>query len=193
MPDTKKKVLCASRTNDEINAIYKNGTFHKSLSYIVNSLFEMELIFLKKPTVEEVINQGIYGPLETKPEERRKYLGTLRERIIVALTKKQVAEAKVYPQIEKYMKEYPKARLFLNGTLNYTELSKYIKIVTKLKTEHTIVTNKDHDTDIGLVLAMDYAIDKEEIYLSKKAFVPQPAKKHSSILQKIFKRRKQLG
>jgi uncharacterized protein YueI len=150
----------------------------------------MELICLKKPTVEEVINQGIYGPVETKPEERRKYLGTLRERIIVALTKKQVAEAKIYPQVEKYMKEYPKARLFLNGTLNSSELSKYIKIASKQKLEHTIVTNKDHDTDIGLVLAMDHAIDKAEIFLSKKVAPQQQPKKDRSILQKIFKRRK---
>ncbi len=169
--------------------IFQKGTFRSLFSYIVIA-FDMELILLKKPGVEEVLKQGMHGPLETKPEERKKYLGTLRERIIVALTKKQVAEAKIYPQVEKYIKDYPKARLLLNGTLNYTEISKYIKMASTLKIDHTIVTNNVQDTDIGLVLAMDYAIDKEEIFLSKKN-VPYPqGKKSSSILQKIFKRGK---
>ncbi|NRD77706.1 YueI family protein [Bacillus sp. BRMEA1] len=145
---------------------------------------------MKKPTVEDVLNQGIYGPLETKPEERREFLGTLRERVIVVLTKRQVAEPKVYPQIEKFMKEYPKARLFLNGGLSYGELSKYIKIAAKMKVEHTIVTNKSHDTEMGLVLAMDFAIDKEDIYLTKNIEPIKVVKKNKSLLQKIFKKRK---
>ena len=57
----------------------------------------MELILVKKPTVDEVLQQGIYGALETKPDERRKYLGTIRERIIVALKKSQVAESEILP------------------------------------------------------------------------------------------------
>ena len=148
----------------------------------------MELIYLKKPTVDEVLQQGIYGAMETKPDERRKYLGTLRERIIVALKKNQVAETEIYPQIEQLMKENPQAHLFLNGNMSYEDLSKYVKIATKQKIEHTIVTNKEHDSEIGLVLAMDYAIDKEEIYLTKKVVVQQEVKKSKGFFAKLFKK-----
>lgn len=141
---------------------------------------------MKKPTIDEVLQQGIYGPLETKPEERRKFLGTLRERIVIAMTKMQVAEAEIYPQVAQNMKNYPKAQLFLNGNMNYEELSKYVKLAGKHKIEHTIVTNKDHDTEIGLVLAMDYAIDKKEIYI-KKQYSEQPAPK-KSLFAKLFRR-----
>ena len=148
----------------------------------------MELICLKKTTVEEVLQQGIYGPLETKPDERRKYLGTIRERIIVALYKKQVAEAEVYPQIEQSMKEYSGAQLFLNGNMSYEELSKYVKLATKNKIEHKIVTNKEHDTEIGLVLAMDDAIDKEEIFITKKEPNLEKPQEKKGLFSKIFKR-----
>jgi len=148
----------------------------------------MELICLKKTTVDEVLQQGIYGPLETKPDERRKYLGTIRERIIVALYKKQVAEAEVYPQIEQSMKEYPGAQLFLNGNMSYEELSKYVKLATKNKIEHKIVTNKEHDTEIGLVLAMDDAIDKEEIFITKKEPNLEKPQEKKGLFSKIFKR-----
>jgi uncharacterized protein YueI len=146
----------------------------------------MELIYLKKPTVDEVLQQGIYGTLETKPDERRKFLGTLRERIIVALTKSQVGEMEVYPQVEQHMKEKPQAHLFLNGNMSYESLSKYVKLATKYKVEHTIVTNKEHDSEIGLVLAMEHAIDKEEIYITKKALVQQEVEKKKGFFAKIF-------
>ncbi len=141
---------------------------------------------MKKPNVEEVLQQGITGPLETKPEERRKYLGTLRERIVIALKKDQVAEEEVYPQVEQNMKVYPKAHLFLNGTMPYEQLSKYVKMAAKNNIDHTIVTNKERDTDIGLVLAMDYAIDKEEILITKKAL--KEPEEEKGFFAKLFKR-----
>jgi len=144
---------------------------------------------LKKTTVDEVLQQGIYGQLETKPDERRRFLGTLRERIVVALTKIQVAETDVYPQVEKAMKEKPQSHLFLNGNMSYETLSKYVKLAKKYKIEHTLVTNKEHDSEIGLVLAMDHAIDKEEIYITSKE--PEPpeleVKKSKGFFSKIFK------
>lgn len=148
----------------------------------------MELIYLKKPSVEEVLQQGIYGAMETKPDERRKYLGTLRERIIVAMKKSQVAETEVYPQVEQLMKENPQAHLFLNGNMSYGDLSKYVKMANKQKVEHTIVTNKEHDSEIGLVLAMDHAIDKEEIYITKKIAVQEEEKKSKGFFAKLFNR-----
>jgi len=148
----------------------------------------MEMINLDRKTVEDVLQQGIYGPLETKPEERRKYLGTLRERIIVALTKNQVAETKIYPQVEQSMKEYPQAQLLLNGNMAYEELSKYVKLAAKNKIEHKLVTNKEHGTDIGLVLAMNTAIDKKEIYVSPKVQIPEQLPQKKGLFAKLFKR-----
>jgi uncharacterized protein YueI len=143
---------------------------------------------LKKPNVDELLQQGIHGPLETKPEERRKFLGTIRERIIVALKKTQVLEKKIYPQVEQEMKLNPDAHLFLNGNIAYPLLSKYVKLASKYRIEHTIVTNKEHDSDIGLVLAMEHAIDKEEIYVTKKEIGQLEVKKSRGLLSKIFKR-----
>jgi uncharacterized protein YueI len=143
---------------------------------------------LKKPNVEDVLQQGIYGPLETKPDERRQFLGTLRERIIIALKRSQVNENSIYPQVEQEMKTNPQAHLFLNGNMDYMKLSKYVKLAAKYKLEHTIVTNKEHDTDIGLIIAMDYAIDKDEIYLTTKPSIQTEEKKSKGLFAKIFKR-----
>lgn len=128
---------------------------------------------MKKPSVDEVLKEGIYGPKEIKPEERRRFLGTIRERIVAALTKSQVYEPGTYPEVEQLMKEYPDAHLYLNGSISYEEFSKYLKKANEHKIEYTIVANQEHDTDIGLVLACTYAVDKEEIFIKKSAQEPE--------------------
>lgn len=153
----------------------------------------MGVVCLTKPSIDDVLKEGIYGPKEIKPEERRKFLGTLRERIVIALKKSQVRAKEIFPQVEQMMKDYPGAHLYLNGKIHYPDLSKYIKLAKRYKIDYTIVTNKDHDTEIGLVLAMGHAIDKEDIYIDKKEPLPKKTnmkKEKRSIFKKLFKRKR---
>ncbi|WP_102272836.1 YueI family protein [Cytobacillus massiliigabonensis] len=144
--------------------------------------------------VDDYIQQGIYGEKQTKPDERRRFLGTLRERIVIALTQSQVREPGTYKQVEDALKENQKAHMYLNGNMSYGEFSKYIKAAGDYKVDYTIVTNKDHNSEIGLVLAYDHAIDKEDIYVKKETGVQkqEKAKKKKgafTILSNVFKRR----
>ena len=126
----------------------------------------------KSNKVDEILQQGIHGPKETKPDERRRFFSTsLRERVVVALMSEPGNGTEVYQDVANLMKENSAAHLFLNGNLDYSYLSKYITIAKKVKIEFTIVTNKDYDSDLGLVLAHNEAIDKEEIFVTKK-FLP---------------------
>ncbi|MGM9928456.1 MAG: YueI family protein [Bacillus sp. (in: firmicutes)] len=118
-----------------------------------------------KKTVDDYIEQGIYGKKEINPEERRMYLGTFRERVVIALTTAQVRKNHVYTQVEEEMKAHSKATLYLNGSVEYSSISKYVKAAQKRKVTYTIVTNKEHTSKLGLVLAYDYAIDREEIFV----------------------------
>lgn len=142
--------------------------------------------------IDDYIQQGIYGSRQTKPDERRKFLGTIRERIVIALTQGQVREKGIYRQVEDAIKENREARLYLNGNIHYKVLTKYTKIATKYEVPYTFVTNKNHNSEIGLLLAYDHAIDKEEIYVEKEIPIvkPQKTKKkdHVSIFAKLFKR-----
>lgn len=129
--------------------------------------------------VEDYLEQGIYGPKEIKPGERKKFLGTLRERVLIVLTKSQVFEKDLYPEIEQIMKQYPLANLLLNGQMDYQYLGKYIKLSIRYKIPYKIVLNKEYNSELGLVLAEKDAVDKEEIYVEKKMKVPQLQKKNS--------------
>jgi uncharacterized protein YueI len=120
---------------------------------------------VERNKVDEILQQGIYGPKEIKPEERKRFLGTLRERIVVALTQAQVRDNSVNAELEKIMKENTKAHLYLNGQIEYETLSKFLKIARKMGMQFTIVNNQDVETDIGLVVAYDHAVDKGEIFI----------------------------
>jgi uncharacterized protein YueI len=122
---------------------------------------------LERNKVDEILQQGIYGPKEIKPEERKRFLGTLRERVVVALTQAQVRDNSVNTELEKVMKENSKAQLYLNGQMEYPTLSKYLKMARKVGMQFTIVNNQDVETDIGLVVAYDHAIDKDEIFIKQ--------------------------
>lgn len=136
---------------------------------------------MSKKSVDDILQEGIYGKKEIKPEERRRFLGTLRERIVVALLQNQVREKEAYPELIELMKEHRQAKLYLNGTLHISYLKKYMAAAEQHGLDYTMVVNQNHATDIGLLLAYDYAIDKEEIFLTKRKKQPQqkPVKKKS--------------
>ena len=134
---------------------------------------------MSRLNVEDYLEQGIHGPKEIKPGERREFLGTLRERVIIVLKKSQVFETDVYPEVEQMMKQYPRSNLFLNGQMDYQYLGKYIKLAMSHKIPYKIVLNKDHNSDLGLVLAENNAINKEEIHIEKKFHAEQVIKKKS--------------
>jgi len=145
--------------------------------------------------IEDYLMEGIHGQKETKRAERRKFLGTLRERIVIALTQSQIRESGVYPQVDAAFKNNRDAHLYLNGNMNYSELSKYTKLAVKYKIDYTIVTNKDYNSDIGLAFACNYAIDKDEIYVKnkeeKKIVVTKNVEEKGffNFFSKMFKRR----
>lgn len=135
----------------------------------------------QKSTLEEYLEQGIHGKKEINPEERKKFLGTIRERIVIVLTASQIYEPKIYEQVEKEMKAHPNTKLLLNGTISYDFLRKYIQVANKNNIPFTIVENKESDTDIGLVLTYDsYAIEKEEIYVKNKVEIESPKQKKTA-------------
>lgn len=142
---------------------------------------------MERGKVDEYLQQGIYGPMEIKPEERKRFLGTLRERIVVALTHAEVRDKTNLAELERIMREHQKAHLYLNGQIEYPALSKYIKMAGEVGMLFTIVNNQEVETDIGLVIAYDYAIDKEDISLKKKAKLKIEQQKDSSLFTKLKK------
>ncbi|PFK42819.1 hypothetical protein COI93_10960 [Bacillus cereus] len=120
--------------------------------------------------VEDYLQEGIHGQKQNKPEERNMYLSTLRERVEIALTIGQVMKSSVYTEVANSMRTSQSLQLYVNGSISYPHLSKYIKLANEKNVPFTIVQNKGTHTPIGLVLAHSTAVDKEQIYVEDAIF-----------------------
>ena len=127
---------------------------------------------MNKKTVDDYLQEGIHGPKEIKPAERKEFLGTIRERVVIVLSQAQVFQKQLPTGFIDILKNNKEAKLYLNGHISYTHLSKFVKAADENGIQFKIVMNKDFNSPHGLVLAYDYAINKDNIKL-----VEEPTKK----------------
>ncbi|WP_110927930.1 YueI family protein [Bacillus massiliglaciei] len=123
--------------------------------------------------VEDYLEQGIYGKKEINPKERRLYLGTLRERVIAAVHQSEIFKGLLLQEILAAKKEYPRCKMLLNGNIPYQYLGKYIKAANQYNLPYKMVLNKDYNSEYGLILTGEEAINKEEIHIKVPVSEPK--------------------
>ncbi|HHY26796.1 MAG TPA: YueI family protein [Desulfitobacterium dehalogenans] len=117
----------------------------------------------KQSELEQRLMVGLHGTPELKHHEKVQHLGQFRERIIRLLTKDQVEDNHVYPEIEEALKDPRAIRLLLNGDLAYRYRDKYIKIARKHSKPYTVVNDPSLKGNAGLVVVADHAVDVDKI------------------------------
>ncbi|AIS60380.1 YueI family protein [Listeria ivanovii] len=137
--------------------------------------------------IDDYLEKGMYGAKEINPAEKKKYLGTYRERVLVALTKEEVLSQQLLSELEKAILESPDSKLLLNGLLHYNSMRPYIKLAEKCKHEFSIVSRLEGETEFYLVLACQKAINKEDIHLYKEASPVETEEEPVSLLEKVRK------
>lgn len=76
------------------------------------------------------------------------------------------------------MIKHKDAKLLINGHIAYRFQREEKALASKYNIPYTTVTNEESNTDIGAVLAYDYAIDKENIFIEDN---PQEEKKEKPV------------
>lgn len=140
---------------------------------------------MTKRNVDDYLQEGIYGLRRPKEAEREKYLGTLRERIVLVLTIGQVMTDSGIDALDRAMKEHPDTKLLINGQVSSRFLDREKAVARKYNIPYTIVSNEDIDTKVGAVLTYDHAVNIEHIYveeLEKEEAEKERTKKESNSL-----------
>ncbi|GAB3046346.1 YueI family protein [Virgibacillus ainsalahensis] len=142
---------------------------------------------MSNKSVDDYITEGIYGKRLPKDAERKQFLGTLRERIVIALTKGQVMSDSGLAKLDEAMQEHKDAKLLINGDVSYRFLKEEKALANKYNIPYTTITNEENDTEIGAVLTYDHAIDKEDIFIKDETEKDkeEPAKDSGSFLSKL--------
>lgn len=124
---------------------------------------------MSSDNVQDYLNKGMYGANQTNPEERRKYLGSLRERIYLSMTIEQVISKSYLSTLKKEIIAHPNHTLLLNGTIDMENLETYIQLSNQLHCPFRMVSDENaKKTSIGLVYVAKEAVNVEVIDVSKK-------------------------
>lgn len=116
--------------------------------------------FSNKSRLEQALTIGMP---ELKKEEKMLYLGEFRERVIRKLSKKQVANPKVFLEIKEALKDKRTIKMLINGDLSYKFTDKYIKLAKEVGKPYTTIHNAELKGDTGLVVVSAQAIDNQDI------------------------------
>ncbi|MCH4169858.1 MAG: YueI family protein [Lactobacillus sp.] len=113
--------------------------------------------------VEDFIKTHMYGTPQLKPDEKRAFLGSFKERVALALTVAQIRNPKTLAMVKGIMQRYPQYHLYLNAKLSQTYLTEYMGLAVQLNYQFTLITqegmrvkNLDQDIseeDVGLTIA----------------------------------------
>lgn len=96
----------------------------------------------------EHLYSALYGPPQTKPDERRKYMGSLRERVALCMCNVELADPKrqhvVLPFLKDSVDRNYKALLY--GKLDKLFTGPYMKLLSELYGCFTLVLNETAQT-----------------------------------------------
>lgn len=118
-----------------------------------------------KTELERIVKLGILGPPEIKRAERSRYLGEYRERVLKALTKDQVEEPGIYPEILQTLKDRRASKLIIRRDIQLTRAKDYLEMARAQKVAFKRVDSPNLRGEIGLVVVSGFAVDVEKILI----------------------------
>lgn len=144
--------------------------------------------------VNDYLEKGLYGSPQIKPEEKKKYLGTYRERVFLAVTLDEMMGKDTHSLVQTELKNNPGHQLLLNSKLDSTKQQSYMVLAKKMQTDFKIVNTEQEKptSDIGLVYSTDCAVDLPDISLNRlrpvSPSIENPTEETPSLFQKIWKK-----
>ena len=151
--------------------------------------------------VQDYLEKGMYGAPQLKPEEKKQYLGTFRERVYLTMTIAEMRDKKNVTHFKQELQNNPDQQLLLNASADFSLQNTYMVIAQKANCPFKIIDSDEalSDETIGLVYAGETAVDIEKVSVSEKyAPVRTPAeqltttteqpKEKTGFFAKLFKK-----
>ncbi|WP_156299253.1 DUF1694 domain-containing protein [Streptobacillus canis] len=87
--------------------------------------------------------------------EKNRYLGEYKERVITALTKEELEEKFVYPEVMKALRKKIASRMIISRDVDLCKLKKYINLAKEMKIPCKMVDGLNYTGDVGLVVVSE--------------------------------------
>ncbi|WP_347490547.1 YueI family protein [Desulfoscipio sp. XC116] len=115
--------------------------------------------WVNKDILDRTLSAAIHGAPEIKHGEKMHYLGEFRERVFRLLTKEQVAQPGIYPEIVEALNDRRAAKLIVSGYINDRTVEKYRQLARQMGKSYTVVHDPALVGNAGLVVVADDAVD----------------------------------
>lgn len=130
------------------------------------------------------------GSPKIDPDQQRKYLGTFRERVDLAVKIQDMGDSRAIKDTETEIKKHPHYTLVINGDLDDNLTAPYMKIASNTNTHFDMESNKDYFTkpdSYGVIYRTDHtAINVSPIDVFDK--YPLPNKQNKTSTSKPYKK-----
>lgn len=114
--------------------------------------------------INDRIDQSLRGPKDLNIDEKRHYLGNLRERIYLMVTTADLNDHLYMKQFFQHFPDFKNYQLFLNGDFGQNAIIKeVIAECAKTNTKFSLVQKSDNNPDIAILVVADSAINREKI------------------------------
>jgi len=109
------------------------------------------------------------GTPKINPDEQSRYLGTFRERVIVAVKVSQLGSTAIQSAFATSLKSHSIGKVLIDQNLAGDYFAKYVGLATQSKHPFTLLSDatKSHQQDdlIAVLLAANTAVNVDNIYL----------------------------
>ncbi len=113
----------------------------------------------EKNKLEKRVKQGLYGNPQIKKEEKNRFLGEFKERVLRYLDFDQVMEEGTYPEIQEAIKNPLASKLIIDREIDIKRAQDYIKLAQKNSLEFKRVDSPDFKGEVALIVVAEEAVD----------------------------------
>ena len=123
----------------------------------------------KKNDLEKAIAVGMHGAIEFKHDEKICYLGEFKENVIKLLSKKQVADPAIYPEIISALQDKRTTKMIIDGSMDIRFSEKYKKLAIKMNKPYIVRNAPEFKGTIGLLIISNEASDIQDITVEDRS------------------------
>ena len=128
-----------------------------------NTQTEAIKVWQNKSDIHKALSIGLQGPPDLKHDEKIHYLGEFKERVIKILTKKQVTEPGIYPEIVQALKDERTTKIIISGDIDDHITDKYQKLAREMGKRYTVIHDPELKGDTGLIVVSNDAVDVDDM------------------------------
>ncbi len=118
-----------------------------------------------KDQIEEYIKYGLSGIPQIKKEEKKKFLGEFRERVVLAIEEAYLNNEDIFEKIEAALNNQLVHKIIVNSSLSSSLRGKCMRLAKRYHKDFKLVNG---ESDISIILASKTAIDQDEVFFKEK-------------------------